>query len=58
MSQVHFHGAALSVQTVFPWALTVTDPTCEASVAYQQIAKRIHEELGSKRRYKSELKLG
>jgi ATP-binding protein involved in chromosome partitioning len=38
--------------------ITVSDPTCEASVAYASIAKKIHEDLGSKRRYNSALKLG
>jgi ATP-binding protein involved in chromosome partitioning len=38
--------------------IAAADPTCEASVAYQQIAARIHTELGPKRIYKSELRIG
>ena len=38
--------------------ITVADPTSEASVAYASIARSIHEDLGSKRRYNSALKLG
>jgi ATP-binding protein involved in chromosome partitioning len=38
--------------------IMASDPTSEASVAYQKIAKRIVEELGPKRIYKSELKIG
>ena len=38
--------------------ITVADPTSEASVAYAKIARSIHEDLGSKRRYNSALKLG
>jgi ATP-binding protein involved in chromosome partitioning len=35
-----------------------SDPTSEASVAYARIAERIHKELGPKRIYKSELRIG
>ena len=38
--------------------IAVADPTSEASAAYAQIARSIHEDLGSKRRYNSALKLG
>ncbi len=38
--------------------IMASDPTSEASAAYTQIAKRIVEELGPKRIYKSELKIG
>jgi ATP-binding protein involved in chromosome partitioning len=38
--------------------IMATDPTCEAGIAYAHIAKRIHEELGPKRIYKTELKIG
>ena len=35
-----------------------SDPTSEASLAYARIAERIHKELGPKRIYKSELRIG
>ena len=38
--------------------IMASDPTCLASMAYAHIAKRIVEELGPKRIYKSELKIG
>jgi ATP-binding protein involved in chromosome partitioning len=38
--------------------ITVSDPTSEASVAYARMAERIVKELGPKRIYKSELRIG
>jgi len=38
--------------------ITVSDPVCEASVAYARMADRIVKELGPKRIYKSELRIG
>jgi hypothetical protein len=38
--------------------IAASDPTSEAAVAYARIAASIHEELGSKRRYSSALKIG
>ena len=38
--------------------ITVSDPTSEASVAYAKMAERIVKELGPKRIYKSELRIG
>ena len=38
--------------------ITLSDPTSEASVAYAKMAERIVKELGPKRIYKSELRIG